>query len=323
MNDDFLQIQSDDAVDEQAVAWFIKLRGNDVTAADWAHFDRWVSQSESRRQAFNELCEMWGDPDLIKVLEHGTEEKHRQPQRKENRLSRNLKIPLLMAACLALLFPFYKQCQIWLYADFVSALGERKTVHLEDGTTVMLNTDSAIDIEYENRLRKVVLLKGEAFFDVQPDVSRPFSVQAGHSYTKVLGTRFFVQREHGLDEVRVLSGRVEVSQLADSKISAVIHDKDTLIVDDSGLGQAVQLASNLPVSWINGYLTFEEENLSDVIKQIYRYRHGFVFFENPDLRNLKINGRLSLTEPEDMLRVLQTTLDIKITFYSDWLVIIG
>lgn len=318
-----MPIPAGEDLDQQAVAWFIRLRGDHVTADDWMLFNQWSSQSDAHRQAFNELCAMWEGPDLLKSLNQSDSETLISPQQKKHRFSVNVKILLALAACFALMIALHDQWQIWMSADFVSALGERKTIHLQDGTTVMLNTDSAIEVDMQDKLRKVMLLKGEAFFDVQPDKNRPFTVEAGHSNTNVLGTRFFVQREHGQDDVRVLSGRVEVAPLTSGSPPAALHDKNTVAIDDSGLRQTAQLASSLPVSWINGYLTFEEENLGDVIKQIYRYRHGFVVFANPELRNLKINGRLSLKEPADMLRVLQKTLDIKITILSDWLVVIG
>lgn len=73
----------------------------------------------------------------------------------------------------------------------------------------------------------------------------------------------------------------------------------------------------------SGFLVYENETLEAVIEAINRYRPGMVFSEEASLRQLKINGRLSIKEPHDMLKVLQRTMGIKMTYVTDWLVIIG
>jgi len=70
-------------------------------------------------------------------------------------------------------------------------------------------------------------------------------------------------------------------------------------------------------------LVYENETLESVINTINRYRPGMVFFRDDSLRHLKINGRLSIRDSHDMLKVLQRTMDVKMTYVTDWVVIVG
>lgn len=309
-------------IDEQAVAWFIRLRADKVSRKDKILFNQWLEKSAQHRSAFYEICSMWGDEDFLQSLTESAKKYGIAPKPKKNRYIK-LTIPLALAACLVLAVALSGQIQILMKADYSSALGERKTVQLEEGSTVLLNTDSAIAIKMEAGQRLVELLKGEAYFDVKPDSDRPFVVRADHSTTRVLGTRFVVHHKSNSDEIKVLSGRVEVSEIRYPKKPLLLHDQETVTVYDMAISQRQTLDSRLSTSWINGFLAYENETLETVINQIDRYRSGVVIFKDDKLRNLRINGRLKIREPREMLNVLQKTMDLKITYLTDWVVIVG
>ena len=311
-----------DNIDEQAVAWFIRLRADNVSNEDRKSFDQWLEQDAAHCRAFDEICVMWGDTDLLKSLRISAKSHGIAPKPKKKRYL-NPRIPLALAACFVLAVTFAGQMQVLLKADYSSAIGERKTVLLEDGSTAMLNTDSAIAVNMEDGKRSVKLFKGEVFFDVKPDPSRPFLVRADHSTTRVLGTRFFVNHRQESDEIKVLSGRVEVSGNQGWKDPVVLGEDEMVAVFDTKIGQPKKLDSKLATSWINGFLAYENETLESVINTINRYSPGMVFFRDDALRQLKINGRLSIRESHDMLKVLQNTMDVKMTYVTDWVVIVG
>lgn len=312
----------DDNIDEQAAAWFIRLRADNVSGNDKAAFIQWLEQDDKHRTAFYEMCVMWDDADFLKGLTDSAK-KHDIAPRKPKKRFINRQIPLALAACLILAVSFGEQFYLLIKADYSSAIGERLTVSLVDGSTAMLNTDSAVAIKMKNGQRLVELLKGEAYFDVKPDPSRPFIVHANHSTTRVLGTRFFVHQRHDNDQVKVLSGRVEVSDNKGRGEPALLRDRDTVTITETELGKAHQLDSALSTSWINGFLEYENETLETVVSHINRHHKGMIVFKDDSLRSLKINGRLTIRDSHEMLKVLQKTLSIKMTYLTDWVVIIG
>src|SRR5690606_33638330 len=89
-------------------------------------------------------------------------------------------------------------------------LGERRTETLPDGTEVVLNTDSALEMRYSKGRRYIEVKQGEAQFEVAHDASRPFVVSIGEDTVTALGTRFQVRREQGSAIVTLLEGSVEV-----------------------------------------------------------------------------------------------------------------
>lgn len=312
----------EDLIDEQAAAWFARLRAENVTGEEKAAFARWLAQDFAHRQAFDEVSMLWGDARLKQVLSEA-ETKSTEFSRLKKKTRPSPRLLLAVAASLALLFVFRVELAVLFQADYATKVGEQKTVRLEDGSSVTLNTDSALAVTMQGDQRTIELLKGEAFFDVQPDAGRPFIVHGEHSITHVLGTRFFVHKKGRSDEVKVLSGRVEVTDGQRWRQSVVLRDGDAVSVDRDGHGETGRLDTKLTTSWLDGYLVFEDMSLGDVIEQVQRYRNGLVIFKDNSLRELKINGRINLRDSAHILETVEKTLSVKITRLSDWCVIIG
>src|SRR5699024_4763926 len=103
--------------------------------------------------------------------------------------------PLLVAACLVAvavfggiqLLPLMKQTQPVVYS---TALGEQRTEKLPDGTRIVLNTQTTLQVRYSPRQREVTLQHGEAMFEVAHDARRPFKVIVGDGSVTDLGTKF-------------------------------------------------------------------------------------------------------------------------------------
>jgi len=318
---DSLEAEFNNALDEQAVAWFIRLRADNVTSEEKASFLLWLNQSDMHRETFDDIGKLWGDNDLLQALGVSAQKHRIAPHKKIPRS--HFKLPLAMAACLALTLLFRNDLAVLMQGDYSTKVGERKTVYFDDGSTAMLNTDTSIAVSMEGAQRRVELLKGEVYFEVKPDPNRPFIVQADHSTTRVLGTRFFVHEKSDSDEVKVVSGRVEVTDRHTVQQPVILHDREAVSVDAAGPGATLLLDSALKTSWVNGFLVFENVPLESVINQIRRYRTGLVVYKDNTLRELKINGHINLRESDDMLKVLGNNLSVKMTYLTDWLVIVG
>ncbi len=98
-------------------------------------------------------------------------------------------------------------------ADHRPAVGHQLTATLDDGSTIQLNTDTRIELQYSSRERTVRLQRGEAHFAVAPDAERPFVVVAGSGVVRAVGTEFNVYLSDGNQtEVTVTEGIVEIAQ---------------------------------------------------------------------------------------------------------------
>ncbi len=310
----------EELIDEQAVAWFTRLRADNVSRAEKAAFADWLQQSPDHQKAFDEICLLWGDTALKQAL--GETERTVFGQRHKPAHQR-FQLPAILAVCVALAFVFRTELAVLAWSDYSTGIGHRQTVNLADGSSVMLNTDSAITVTMKQQQRTVRLLQGEAFFDVAHDASRPFIVYANHSAIHVVGTRFFVHETKYSDNVNVLSGKVQVTHKDKAEESVLLHDQDSVSVNREGLDRTHVMNARLTTSWIDGYLVFQNVALADVIEQVQRYRNGVVIFKDDSLRQFRINGRISLQDPRHILDTLEKTLSVKVTHLTDWLVIIG
>ena len=89
---------------------------------------------------------------------------------------------------------------------------------LADGSVVQINTDSQVQVDFSDTLRKIRLMRGEAHFDVTRDPDRPFEVYAGKGMVKAVGTAFSVRLSQDYIKVTVSEGRVDLAAIVEDPI---------------------------------------------------------------------------------------------------------
>lgn len=320
-----LASDQDNLVAEEAIVWFTRMQSGDVASEDKIGFQAWQAQSPAHGQAYKEVAQLWEDDDFNQALKLSSlsytpaKNFHKRSRRIRNRLQAAW-IPLGLAASLiigvALLDPLTR-----FQADYYTPVGGRQTVRLSDGSRVTLNTDTAIAVAIQGDGRHIHLLKGEAYFDVQHDDSKPFVIDSGETETRVLGTSFIVKDTQTEDKVTVLKGLVKVSNLAHNQ-SALLHPDEQVTNTGSGLAAVRHIADNRASAWLKGRLSFQDETLEQVAGEIGRYLPGVVLFSDNTLKGYRINARFDITQPKLALATLEQTLPVQITHLSAWVTVI-
>ena len=309
-----------DAITEQAMTWFIRLRAESVTTAERKHFNSWYQSDDAHRRAYAEIVAFWDDSDFNQQL--GNTSLSPPITRLITRRSLSYKLPLwAMVACIAVLAIIYHPRLSCIQADYCTAVGEIKTFILADGSSITLNSDTAIRTNFSKNLRSVQMQYGEVFFEVKHDSSHPFLVEAHYSRIKVLGTRFVVRENKQNDQITVVNGIVEISQGVQNP--AILRANDSIIVDDRGNNKIQNLTSSASSAWLKGKAIFDNVALGTVIEEIGRYRVGTLFFKNNVLKDLKVSGRFDIHDTDKALDSLQQTLPIKIYRILPWIVVIS
>jgi len=312
-----------DAIAEQAMTWFVRLRADTVTAAERRQFQVWCLANPAHRPAYDDTAAFWDDIYFSQTLAATA----LSPQTQAvlpGRYSRSRRIvkPLLaIAACIVLIAVVYRPTLDCWQTDYCTVVGEIKTVHLADGSQVTLNSASAINVNLRNGLRQIQLTHGEAFFEVQRDVQHPFLVEGHYSNTKVLGTRFVVREDAGSDSVTVVSGMVEVSR--NRQNPAILNANDSITVDAERSSEPRQAQPSDAIAWMKGSALFDNVPLSEVVTELGRYRRGSLLITNETLKNLKVSGRFDIADTDKALESLQQTLPIQVYRLTPWLVVIG
>lgn len=197
-----------------------------------------------------------------------------------------------------------------LQADVITARGEQQRLPLEDGSQVMLDSASALALDFDARTRRARLLRGAAYFDVARDPSRPFLVEAGSTQIRVVGTAFAVRYLDEQVRVSVERGIVEVSVGSESiRLSA---GQEASLSDGR---MSVQRSTGQSLAWVKGRLAFEDVPLSDILDELRRHYPGWILVADAELESLAVTGNYRLDNPLVTLRALAALAGAEL---SEW-----
>lgn len=196
---------------------------------------------------------------------------------------------------------------------YETAIGERSTIVLVDGSTVTLNTNSRIEVDFDEGQRDVALIRGQALFEVAKDPARPFIVEAGNQRITAIGTAFDVRFDKG-DEVKVVlvEGRVAVDELVNAAAAnapALVPEKriemtaGEVLVAAANVERAVQAADiEEATSWRNGRLLFRAKPLGEVIEEVNRYSVAQLrLSDDPRLEDIVVSGVFNAGQSESFV----------------------
>jgi transmembrane sensor len=193
--------------------------------------------------------------------------------------------------------------------------GERREVDLPDGSHVAVNFDSRLQVRYYPRRREVVLDSGEAFFEVAPDASRPFTVDSGRSRVKVVGTAFNVRAAPPRLVVKVLRGKVEVRadrDAADGPVMLLGPASGVSIDPVTGGHDTVAAPADTVGDWRTGQLRFRRTPLDEVARELSRYLGQPVVLASEDLGSLPVSAFFSTAAPEPFIELLPDLIPVRV-----------
>ena len=148
--------------------------------------------------------------------------------------------------------------------------GQKLTLKLPDGTLVKLNAGSSVTYSEDFQGSRDVSLKGEAFFDVVRDESRPFNIDFDGLEVEVLGTSFNINTNRSSEAiVSVLSGKVAVTDLSSGsktvleKNQRVRVNKENRSMNEEMIGQ-----DDMDFDWTDNYLSFDNLGMNVALKTV-------------------------------------------------------
>lgn len=207
-------------------------------------------------------------------------------------------------------------------AVFATAVGEQYSATLEDGSAITLNTGTRLEARIGADARRLVLRRGEALFEVRPDVARPFTVQVGDGTVTALGTRFLVRHYGVQSTVTLLEGSVEVRDARNRAV--VLWPAEQARFDDSGAAIAVRRVDlDAVTGWTRGWLIFHDEPLAQAVAEVNLYSEHKLRLGDPSLAQLPISGNFRLGDSASIARALAVLLPLDVEERDGELVLIG
>nr|WP_298097250.1 FecR domain-containing protein [uncultured Shinella sp.] len=319
-----------DALAEDALRWVVRLHSGTAGKAERQAYEAWRAENALHERAALEAEALWADmSDLHIDRRNGLI----APGRPATGLSRRG----LLGGALCLGALSATGGVLWsngtmrrLTADYATDTAGARTVTLPDGSKVILNARSAIDIAFTTERRRIFLLDGQAYFEVAPDAARPFEVEIGHVSVTALGTAFDIARDlpgKGT-EVAVTEHAVRVKAI--SSRSGVygqtidVSEGESVVIDQAGaFGTVLKQSRDGMAAWRDGVYVAEARPLREVVHALSAWYPGVILISDRALEALEVNAVLDLTNPGRSLDALAGGLPIRVRRVSNYLTIIS
>lgn len=200
--------------------------------------------------------------------------------------------------------------------EVVTEIGEQKLVTLPDGSTVRLDDLSKISypVEFTEDAR-VVTLEGKAFFDIESDVDRPFSVFANEIEVNVLGTAFGVRAYNDDHEIAVLveSGSVRVVETSGgiNEIDKLTPGEQITVDRETRVYRFSRIAREDTNAWKDGRLVFHDEPFGDVLRAVERRYNVKIDVADQSVYSQRITFKQNGDVLEDVLKILSLVVGLE------------
>jgi transmembrane sensor len=316
-------------MNKQAREWFVLMQSGSVSDAQRQQFKDWLEEDVLHQETYRGYEQVWqglgelaisSDGSALKRSVAGTTFDGFFSHLVRGMFEGGLKPSLAAGFVIVLL-----SAGIWLMpttdpdrelVHYETGFGEMRTVSLSDGSTVTIGAKSAIEVSLEKAERNVILVSGQAFFDVAADTSRPFRVKAGRALVRVVGTEFDVYK--GEDEVRVsvAEGVVKVSEeAANAKFTTETMELTAGQRATRAADGELEMLGNVPVNsiggWRSGRLVYQRARLAVVVSDANRYFPDSIELD-PAVADLELTAAFDIEQLESLPEILESILPIDV-----------
>lgn len=295
----------------EAADWLIRRQESPLTKQEQEQFDSWHDQSKDHQKAWRMAQTLSRSFQSVPSGLGNTVLKRSQKDRRQliKLLSGLLVVPVTGVIAFKTL-----PVSNWT-ADLSTTTGEQKTQILADGSRIIMNTHTALNILFDDHLRQIYLIEGQIQISTAKDsLSRPFIVTTQYGQVEALGTVFQLNQLSDGIEVSVQQDTVEVTTLSGEKQLLQAGQKAVFSQYDISHPKPSHTADS---AWVEGQLIVDDEKLSHVIHEISRYRHGWLRC-SPDVANLKVSGVFQLHDTDTVLKNLANTLPISLVYRTPY-----
>lgn len=309
----------------EALEQIVRLNSGDTQKSERIAFKAWRARSAEHEAAAVEAEQLWYDAsDLHLDPETGLV----RPGRKRSGVSRRSVIRGIAGVGLGAAGLVWANSALRpLLADHSTGVAEIQALNFPDGTRVLLNAMSALNVAYSPVRRRMTMLEGQAYFEVAKDAARPFEVEARGATVSALGTAFDIDSNLAGGRVGVFvsqhSVRVQTAHSLAS-IGTVLSEGHKVVVTATGeIGQVVEEDAAAALAWRTGMLIVENRPLEDVIAALRAYHKGWIVIPDDSVKALKVNAVLDLRTPDESLDALAAGLPIRVRHLSNFMSVIS
>jgi transmembrane sensor len=330
----------------EASAWIAKLHGPERSPELEEDFRAWLNARPEHARAFEHITEIW---DALGNVNVGGLPRLATDDRFDPRSSHEYEAPRTPARVLiafaATILIAAAGTSIWLYVTrglYTTDIGEQRIVSLDDGSRLYLNSDTRLNVDLEQHTRRIQLERGEAYFEVAKDPTRPFTVAAGDRIVTALGTSFVVRYDMERTAVTLVEGKVTVAPAAGSdaperhptpqttepstraSVSGEIHATAPLpravtlapgqriTFEQSGTAEIDTPHPETTAAWRRGEVILDETPLASAVEEMNRYQRQRLTLDESSIGELPISGIYRTGNNQDFAQAIATVYGLEV-----------
>jgi transmembrane sensor len=267
---------------EAAASWYAELQDESALPEDWQRFLAW-ERDPANAAAFREIEASLNLLDRTRLARGRA--KRAAPGRPSVWAGAAAAAALLVAGAAFLVPAPPAPVPGTVYS---TRIGEQRRIDLEDGSAVLLNTDTSIEVAFSGEARRVRLSQGQALFDVETGAV-PFIVEAAGNQTTALGTEFEIfLRPEGL-AVTLVEGSVRVAPMGQAG-GDMLAPGQQLQVNQDGTRQMIDVDADAVTGWQGGMIQFADVTLAEAVEEMNRYSAVKLRIDDPQLSGERLSG---------------------------------
>ena len=319
---------SDTTAIHAAAHWYVQLTSEDATEQDRLAWKDWLNADPENKLAWQQVeavthCFMGLDSKTgIAVLNRSYEVRNESSVNGRRQALKSL--GLLFAVTSAGWLTYKEKPWNHLLADYTTATGEVKNFRLEDGTLLVLNTNTKVSTHFDGQSRIIRLLQGEIYVETAKEnnpVYRPFIVQTMHGTVTALGTRFSTRIYHKRSCVNVFEDAVEVRPIDGLGDKVVVNAGEEVKFTAMLFQQKMLFDTSAADAWTKGFIIADQMPLAKLVNELARYRRGVVRCD-PAIADLEVSGAFPVNDIDAALISIGKMLSIRIESFTPYLVML-
>ncbi|MFJ4154928.1 FecR family protein [Pseudomonas sp. NPDC089752] len=296
--------------EQEALEWFSRLRQPGCDERERQAFARWC-QAPLNAHAYAELEACWQQLQVP-----AARPRPRVFSARRGHMGKVL--ALLFLSGLALLAYLYWPLMQRLASELHTDAGERRSLRLADGSTLHLDSASAMNVDLRGRTRLLHLVQGQVYLEVMLD-GRAMEVQVDDARIQVFGTRLMVARHADHDELVVLNGKAMILQGGDQRM---VSAGERVTFTDARINPVEKADVKAADAWRTGQLHASNMPLGQVIERLASYQGRRVWLMDEQTAYRRVSGDFNLDRPGETLDALAAAQHLQLHgVLGQWLIV--
>jgi transmembrane sensor len=292
----------------QAADWIARLHDEQASPDLQGQLQAWLDENDEHRRAFDRMTHVWEQAGEIRMrAQPGLSPIHDEPPHNGRRPRLSLWYAALAAS---LVMTIVAAVFYWRDNSLVTAVGQRQSRLLPDGTRVVLNTDTRILVDFDTGARRVQLTHGEAWFEVSKHPTWPFLVTVGDREIRALGTSFIVRHDDIQDlSVTLVEGLVSIGPAAlngdvPPQAPQMLTPGQRLVISQRQPPSVDRPELSRVTAWERGRVEFDETPLEDAANEMNRYSTTHVTVPDAEVGKLRIGGVFRAGNSDEFVKIV-------------------